>query len=427
MSGTSAPTTARKNSAEKSIPHTRIQDDSMIKDNYEVGEKIGQGNFGKVYEATHKATGVKWAIKSINKEKAGSSALKLVEREVTILKRVNHPNIINLKEIIESPKRMYLVMEICTEGELADRVKEKRFSESETKQIMSKLASAVSYLHKHGIVHRDIKLENILMAQNPEDENDKLHIKVTDFGLSVVKGGVTPDSMMQDFCGTPIYMAPEILDNKTYSQQCDVWAMGIIMYTLICGYPPFRAKDEATLYDLIREANPQFDDDVWSSISEECKNCILGMLKLDPAHRLSASEVLNHPWITGQERDTSQPTNVLEMMKMWKDELKHDTGNSLDGDDNIDSPDTDKSKGSRSESRRSSDTKDSTGSKSLSPGHKTVKKTSTSLLSPKAASRSTTPSGGSSSRLSTTGNGVNRMSAVTPSHSKISTGKAKKK
>lgn len=328
---TTAASSTRKGSAEKLIPHTRIEEDAMIQENYTVGNKIGQGSFGKVYEATHKATGVKWAIKSINKEKAGSSALKLVEREVSILKRVSHPTIITLNEVIESPKKMYLVMEMCTGGELADVLKEKKyFTEAETKIIMGRLSGGIAYLHKHGIVHRDLKLENILMAENPENPHDKLHVKVTDFGLSVVKGGVTPDSMMQDFCGTPMYMAPEILDNKSYSQQCDVWALGIIMYMLLCGYPPFRAKDESVLYELIREANVKFDDKVWTAVSEEGKNCILGMLKLDPAHRLSAAEVLNHHWITGETRDTSQPSNVLEMMKMWKDELKNDDSSSLD-------------------------------------------------------------------------------------------------
>ncbi|XP_076445790.1 myosin light chain kinase A-like [Babylonia areolata] len=470
------PTTARKGSAEKSIPHTRIQDDAMIRDNYEVGEKIGQGNFGKVYEATHKATDVKWAIKSINKDKAGTSNLKLVEREVSILKRVNHPNIINLNEVIESPKRMYLVMEICTQGELADRLKEnKLFSEAETKQIMVELAGAISYLHKHGIVHRDLKLENILLGENPEDPSDKLFIKVTDFGLSVVKGGVTPDNMMQDFCGTPIYMAPEILDNKTYSQQCDVWAMGIIMYTLICGYPPFRAKDEASLYDLIREANVQYDDQVWPSISEECKNCILGMLKVDPAHRLSAAEVLNHPWITGEARDTNQPANVLEMMKMWKDELRNDLDNpSNEQDDRVDSLEcpnppitlptistatttttttSSESKGkvvgggvhkkslsqtashSSSSSHKGSPSdhtfKRGRDSKSPTTGSRRSQNSGCSLPVPRNSSRSTTPSSSkTTTTTTTTGNGVNK--AVSPvgassSSSKSSLGSKTKK
>lgn len=327
---------SRKGSAEKVIAHTRVQDDSMIRDHYAVGAKIGEGNFGKVYEATNKHTGLVWAIKSINKEKAGSSALKLLEREVAILKRVNHPNIINLNEVIESPKRMYLVMEMCKGGELADVLKERKmFNENETKLIIQKLAGAIAYLHKHGIVHRDIKLENILMADNPVDACDHLHVKITDFGLSVVKGGVTHDSMMQDFCGTPIYMAPEILDNKAYSQQCDVWALGIIMYTLLCGYPPFRANEEGALYDLIREAKVEFTDKLWDRVSCEAKNCIQGMLKVDPAHRLSAAEVHNHSWITGEARDSRQPANVLEMMKLWKDELRHDKS---DDDDNLDYP-----------------------------------------------------------------------------------------
>ncbi|ESO87284.1 hypothetical protein LOTGIDRAFT_177503 [Lottia gigantea] len=222
----------RKGSAERSIPHTRIENDEALQESYVIGRKLGQGSFGKVYFATSKKTGKNWAIKSVNKEKAGSTGLKLLEQEVCILKRVKHPNIIALNEVIESNKRMYLVTAVCENGELNEVLEKRQFTESECKIIMTKLASAISYLHKHDIVHRDLKLENILLSENPEDPNDHLHIQVTDFGLSVVKDGVGHDNMMQDVCGTPIYMSPEIIDNKTYSQMCDVWAMGVIMYML---------------------------------------------------------------------------------------------------------------------------------------------------------------------------------------------------
>ncbi|XP_067675965.1 serine/threonine-protein kinase 33-like [Haliotis asinina] len=325
------------------IPHIRIADDSAIKESYEVGKKLGQGSFGKVHEAQHRETKKSWAIKSINKEKAGSSALKLIEREVAILKRVHHPNIIQLNEVLESPTRMFLVMELCDGGEMADSLKDnKHFSEADTKTVIRRLASAISYLHKNDIVHRDIKLENILLSQNPDDPDDKLHIKVTDFGLSVVKGGAGHDNMMQDFCGTPMYMSPEIIDNKTYSQQCDVWAMGVIMYIMLCGYPPFRSNDEDSLYEIIKKGEVDFSEEPWPSISEEAKMCIQRMLKVDPAHRMSAAEVLDHAWLTGETHDSTKPVNVLEMMKEWGPELKK--GGSCDDNPesaiNGDSPDS---------------------------------------------------------------------------------------
>ncbi|KAK3602891.1 hypothetical protein CHS0354_018755 [Potamilus streckersoni] len=319
-------TTARKGSAEKGIPHMRLEDDSMIWDTYECGRKLGQGSFGKVYLAKHKSSGQQWAIKAVNKEKAGSSAIKLLEREVLILKRVNHENIISLNEVFETSKRMYLVMELCEGGELADALKERKyFPESEVKKITKKLASAITYLHKHDIVHRDLKLENILLSQNPNDPEDKLHIKVTDFGLSVVKG-VGYENMMQDFCGTPNYMSPEIIDNKTYSQQCDIWAMGVIVFTLLCGNFPFRSKDkdEDSLFELIKKGQLDFSDEIWNDVSADAKKCIEGMLKVDPAHRYAASEVLSHQWLTGVSGNS---TNVLEMMKAWTDlKIKKDEG-----------------------------------------------------------------------------------------------------
>ncbi|XP_064628533.1 serine/threonine-protein kinase 33-like isoform X2 [Lineus longissimus] len=315
----------------RSVPHTRIEDESMIEETYRFGRKLGQGSFGVVREGTCVSSGQAWAIKIINKEskdsKDRSSAFKLLEREVAILKRVKHEHIIHLEEVYETSKKIYLVMELCDGGELADALRERElFTENETKTIMRKLASAISYLHKNDIVHRDLKLENILLSQNPNDPHDKLHIKVTDFGLSVVKDGVGHENMMQAFCGTPIYMSPEIIDNKTYSQQCDVWAMGVITYLLLCGNPPFRSREEEKLYEMIKKGDVDFSAPVFDKITEEAKNLICGMLKVDPAHRLTAREVLEHSWFTGKEL-TAGPTNVLEMMKQWKD-LDLDTDSS---------------------------------------------------------------------------------------------------
>lgn len=312
---------SRKGSADmKSIPHTRINDESWIWEKYEPGEKIGQGTFGKVFKVKHKETGKDWAMKVINKEKAGGPVIKLLEREVGILKRVQHEHIISLNEVFETAKKMYLVMELCEGGELADALKAReRIPEEECKIIMSRLASAISYLHKNDIVHRDLKLENILLAVDPNNLEDKLYIKVTDFGLSVVKGGTGHDNMMQDFCGTPIYMSPEIIDNKTYSQNCDVWAMGVILYIMLSGSPPFKSKDEDSLYDLIKKGELDFSDEFWATVSVNAKSILEKMMRVDPAHRLTATEMLHHPWITGNETQ-QESTNVLELMKIFRDE-----------------------------------------------------------------------------------------------------------
>ncbi|KAJ8247556.1 hypothetical protein GJAV_G00247690 [Gymnothorax javanicus] len=311
----------RVNSAERKVPHTRMEDEIAIKQIYTFGKKLGQGSFGVVYEATHVETQKKWAVKKVNREKAGSQGVKLLEREVGILKRVNHRHIIHLEEVFETPKKMYMVTELCEGGELKEILKRKRhFAEEEVRHIIHSLAEATVYLHRKDIVHRDLKLENILVKhpQNGE-ENGLLHIKITDFGLSVQKGGVGCKAMMQATCGTPIYMAPEVIDGHEYSQQCDMWSIGVIMYTLLCGEPPFLSRSEDRLFDIIRKGELNFIGLVWDSVSEGAKKVLRCLLKVDPAHRMTACELLDNPWITGDTLRLDTPINVLEMMKQFRD------------------------------------------------------------------------------------------------------------
>ncbi|KAL7866343.1 hypothetical protein AOLI_G00141570 [Acnodon oligacanthus] len=311
----------RVNSAEKKVPHTRMEDEADIQQIYSFGRKLGQGSFGVVFEATHIVTQKKWAIKKVNKEKAGRSGVKLLEREVNILKRVNHAHIIHLEEVFETPKKMYLVIELCEGGELKRLLqKSKRFSEEETRHIISSLAEAIVYLHKKDIVHRDLKLENILVkSYHHSDDNGAVNIKVTDFGLSVQKGGVGSENMLQATCGTPIYMAPEVINGHEYSQQCDVWSIGVIMYMLLCGEPPFMSSSEEHLFELIKKGELNFSGSVWDTISDAAKKVLRCLLKVDPAHRITASELLDNPWVGGDNSTNASPTNVLEMMRQFRD------------------------------------------------------------------------------------------------------------
>ncbi|XP_072326982.1 serine/threonine-protein kinase 33-like [Scyliorhinus torazame] len=311
------------NNTEMTVPHQRIEDESVIKLYYQIGRELGKGSFGVVVHATHISTDRTWAIKKLNKEKAGSQAVKMLEREIAILKMVNHEHIIKLEEVYETTKKVYLVIEFCELGELKGILEEKgHLSESETKHIISSLASAIFYLHKNDIIHRDLKLENILVKSNDNtDDNElKLNIKVTDFGLSVLKdgAGVGSESMLQDTCGTPLYMAPEIINNYDYSKQCDLWSIGIIMYILLCGQAPFTATSSEKLYEEIKKGDLDFSHSSLKSISESARGVLKSLLIVDPAHRMTASELLNHRWITGDTSQKKQPTNVLEMMKQWK-------------------------------------------------------------------------------------------------------------
>uniref|UniRef100_A0A8C6VD40 Serine/threonine kinase 33 n=1 Tax=Naja naja TaxID=35670 RepID=A0A8C6VD40_NAJNA len=239
-------------------------------------------------------------MKKVNREKAGSSAVKLLEREVSILKRVNHEHIIHLEEVFETPKRVYLIMELCEDGELKEILQRKgQFSESETRHIIQSLASAIAYLHKKDIVHRDLKLENILVKSSDIDEENemKLNIKVTDFGLAVQKMGGS-ESMFQSTCGTPIYMAPEVIFAHDYSQQCDVWSIGVIMYMLLSGEPPFMASSEEKLFEVIKKGDLHFKQPIWQTVNKAAKNILRLLLKVDPAHRITANELLDCQWIT---------------------------------------------------------------------------------------------------------------------------------
>ncbi|XP_029577012.1 serine/threonine-protein kinase 33 isoform X3 [Salmo trutta] len=276
--------TARVTSAERKVPHTRMEDEADLQ--------------------------------------AGSSGVKLLEREVSILKRVNHAHIIHLEEVFETQKRMYLVTELCEGGELKELLqKNTRFTEEETRHIINSLAEAIVYLHKKDIVHRDLKLENILVKSYHHGvDNDMINIKVTDFGLSVKKGGVGSENMLKATCGTPIYMAPEVINAHEYSQQCDVWSIGVIMYMLLCGEPPFIATSEERLFEMIKKGELHFDGPVWDSISDAAKKVLSCLLKVDPAHRITANELLDNPWITGDTNTLATPTNVLEMMRLFRDD-----------------------------------------------------------------------------------------------------------
>ncbi|XP_054098013.1 serine/threonine-protein kinase 33 isoform X3 [Callithrix jacchus] len=303
---------------------------------YTFGRILGKGSFGMVIEAADKETETKWAIKKVNKEKAGSSAVKLLEREVNILKSVKHEHIIHLEQVFETPKKMYLVMELCEDGELKKILDRKgHFSENETRWIIQSLASAIAYLHNNDIAHRDLKLENILVKSSLIDDNNEinLNIKVTDFGLAVKKQS-RREAMLQATCGTPIYMAPEVINAHDYSQQCDIWSIGVIMYMLLCGEPPFLASSEEKLFELIRKGELHFENPVWNFISDCAKRVLKQLMKVDPAHRITAKELLDNQWLTGNTLSSVRPTNVLEMMKEWKNNPESDEENTTEEKNN---------------------------------------------------------------------------------------------
>lgn len=316
---------SKSGQASKTINHTRIDSISSIEEKYEISPDIlGQGSFGTVYKATNIATGQSFAMKKIEKQTLGVTGHKMLEREVAILKRVQHPHIVALEEVFETSEDTYLFMELCDKGELKSLLDNTELSELECAEIIKRLSSTIAYLHDNDIVHRDLKLENILLSAGVIDPEDRFNIKVTDFGLSFLTGGSNTfgsDKMMTTTCGTPMYMAPEILDNSVgYSHQCDIWSIGIIMFILLSRKTPFEADSEDELYEKIKAGDIKFEGPEWENISESAKTLIKCMVKVDPAARITAKEIKDHHWVRGDSNDNSNDDDqmtVIEMMKMF--------------------------------------------------------------------------------------------------------------
>jgi len=279
---------------------------------WELGRELGSGHFAKVRLCTNTTTGQVAAVKIIKKPKG--SKLAIIKSEVDILKSVEHPYIVRCFDAIDSPDKMYLVMEIMKGGELFDRIVDKgHFTEADAAGVTAKLFSAIKYLHDKNIAHRDLKPENLLMA----DDTPESEVKITDFGLS--KAFDEQTQVMQTPCGTPGYIAPEVLVMKGYDKQCDVWSLGVIVYILLCGFPPFYADNDAQLFEKIKRGEFEFLRPYWDPISDSAKDFIRQMLRVDPKQRITCDQALAHPWLAEGTKSlptTALPTLLPEMKAM---------------------------------------------------------------------------------------------------------------
>ncbi|CAD8087698.1 unnamed protein product [Paramecium primaurelia] len=264
---------------------------------YQVGKLLGEGAYGQVSIVTHRVTGMQRAMKAIRKDCLFEEEQAKLFSEMTILKNLNHPHIVNLFELYEDEKFYYLITEYLRGGELFDRIqKAKSFSEADAVRYMKQVISAVAYCHSNNIVHRDLKPENIIFAS--EDQYSTL--KVIDFGTS---RKFDKNQNMSKRLGTPYYIAPEVLQKK-YNEKCDVWSCGVILYILLAGYPPFYGRNETEIFDKILKGKIPFHTTEWNKISKEAKNLITNMLCQDVEKRYSAQQVLDDPWMQqGQEQN----------------------------------------------------------------------------------------------------------------------------
>ncbi|CAD6229410.1 unnamed protein product [Miscanthus lutarioriparius] len=271
---------------------------------YTVGKELGRGQFGVTSLCTHKATGERFACKTIAKRKLSTKEdVEDVRREVQIMYHLaGQPNIVELKGAYEDKQSVHLVMELCAGGELFDRIIAKgKYTERAAASLLRTIVEIVHTCHSLGVIHRDLKPENFLLLS--KDENAPL--EATDFGLSVFfKQG----EVFKDIVGSAYYIAPEVL-KRNYGPEADIWSIGVIVYILLCGVPPFWAG----------KGQVDFTSDPWPRISPSAKDLVRKMLTSDPKKRISAYDVLNHPWIKedGEAPDTPLDNAVMNRLKQF--------------------------------------------------------------------------------------------------------------
>ncbi|TRY53609.1 hypothetical protein DNTS_033074, partial [Danionella cerebrum] len=274
---------------------------SVITEKYEVGKVIGDGNFAVVRECVERSTGQEYALKIIDKAKC-SGKEHLIVNEVSILRRVRHPSIIMLIEELDTPTELYLVMELVKGGDLFDAITSStKYTERDASAMLFNLTGALRYLHRMNIVHRDIKPENLLVCEYADGTKS---LKLGDFGLATEVEGP-----LYTVCGTPTYVAPEIIAENGYGLKVDIWAAGVITYILLCGFPPFRSEknQQEELFEQILLGKLEFPSPYWDSISSSAKDLISKMLQVNVGVRYTADEVLEHPWV---QDDAVMDTNM---------------------------------------------------------------------------------------------------------------------
>ncbi|KAK7285581.1 hypothetical protein RJT34_20357 [Clitoria ternatea] len=268
-----------------------------IEARYELGRELGRGEFGITYLCTEKETGEELACKSISKKKLRTAIdIEDVRREVEIMRHLpKHPNIVTLKDTYEDDNAVHLVMELCEGGELFDRIVARgHYTERAAASVTRTIVEVVQMCHKHGVMHRDLKPENFLFANKKETAP----LKAIDFGLSVF---FKPGERFNEIVGSPYYMAPEVL-KRNYGPEVDIWSAGVILYILLCGVPPFWAETEQGVAQAIIRSVVDFKRDPWPKVSDNAKDLVKKMLDPDPRRRLSAQEVLDHPWLQNAKK-----------------------------------------------------------------------------------------------------------------------------
>lgn len=292
------------------------------KAHYEFGKTLGAGAFGVVCQAVNKDSGENVAIKVIVKAKLSSeSQWESIMDEFKILEPLDHPGIVKMREWFESKDKLYMVTELCTGGELFDRIIDHgSFTEVDAARMLRQVADSVQYLHHRNIVHRDIKPENLLYQYPSEDASAPLML--CDFG--VAKSLMSSEEVIMSGAGSLGYAAPEVFRGTGHSKPVDVWSLGVVLYTILSGVSPFQSE---TAVDFVNEVQPgykpYFYPDYWNNVSDIAKDLVTKMLEFDDTKRITIDEVLQHPWLSHSESNASVDLlpgirPKLEARKHWR-------------------------------------------------------------------------------------------------------------
>lgn len=286
---------------------TQMGRKNKIVEDYIKGDSIGKGKFGSVWLCRCRASGVEFACKTLVKGE------ETVHREVEIMQHLSgHPGVVTLKAVYEEPESFHLVMELCSGGRLIDQMtKEGRYSEQRAANIFKELMTVIKYCHDMGVVHRDVKPENILLTASGK-------IKLADFGLAV---RITNGQSLAGLAGSPAYVAPEVLTGS-YSEKVDVWSAGILLHALLVGVLPFQGDSLEDVFEAIKNVELNFHTGVWESVSKPARDLLERILTRNVDSRITAEEVLSHPWIIFY---TERNLRSLS----FKSKSKHQAGASL--------------------------------------------------------------------------------------------------
>mmetsp|Transcript_15318 Transcript_15318/g.42373 ORF Transcript_15318/g.42373 Transcript_15318/m.42373 type:complete len:346 (-) Transcript_15318:396-1433(-) len=278
------------------VPQPDASSGKRFDELYRLKGVLGTGAFSTVREGYHRSnTGISYAVKCVNRAKLSEEDEAALLDEVAILKEMKQGHIIRLYDFFTEPSTYYLIMEQMRGGELFDRIVAKAYyNEKEARDTCKILLEAVGYMHSNSVAHRDLKPENLLLLSQDDDSA----VKIADFGFAKK---CREECCLTTQCGTPGYVAPEILEGTPYDQRADMWSVGVILYILLGGYPPFIESTQRDLFRKIRRGEYEFHEEYWGTVSSEAKDLISSLLTVNPSRRLDAAQALQNPWIKGDD------------------------------------------------------------------------------------------------------------------------------